>query len=112
MSQYDITALRADLAATIQALRDPVSPMAVDRAKAISEVAQTIINSAKVEVDMINALGRGRVVPSGFIGKAPPDTLERQEAQQGALEKNPIDAEPERNGYVGSPIRGPIGSLR
>lgn len=52
-----IEELREQLFATLRDLRDPVKPMEIDRAKAISEVAQTIINSAKVEVDFINATG-------------------------------------------------------
>lgn len=39
--------------------------MEIERAKAISDVAQTIINSAKVEVDYMKQVG-GRPV-SGFI---------------------------------------------
>lgn len=41
--------LRAHLFAALQGLQD--GTLDVDRAKAISEVAQTIINSAKVEVE-------------------------------------------------------------
>lgn len=77
---YDVISLRQDLAATIAALRDKDNPMPIDRAKAIADVAQVVINSAKVEVDMINALGRGRVEPTGFLQRAK-DTLERQEKQ-------------------------------
>jgi hypothetical protein len=36
---------------------DEEKPMDLDRAKAISDVAQTIINSAKVEVEFINKVG-------------------------------------------------------
>ena len=50
--------LRDHLFATIEALRDPDSPMDIARAKAISDVAQTVINSAKAEVDFINAVGK------------------------------------------------------
>lgn len=56
--------LRAELFKTIRALRDPTNPMEVARAKAISDVAQTIINSAKVEVEYLKANGGGE---SGFI---------------------------------------------
>lgn len=47
----DVEALRGHLFATIAALRDPNNPMPVDRARAISEVARTVIESARVEVD-------------------------------------------------------------
>lgn len=40
--------------------------MEIDRAKAISEVAQAIINSAKVEVDFMKVSGAGGK-GSGFI---------------------------------------------
>lgn len=49
--------LRNHLFATIEALSDPDKPMDLDRAKAIADVAQVIINSAKVEVDYINKVG-------------------------------------------------------
>lgn len=79
---YTINDLRGDLAATIRALRDKENPMAIDRAKAIADVAQTIINSAKVEVDMINAVGTRVMSPSRFLAAPRPDTLERQKAQE------------------------------
>ena len=52
-----MTDLRNHLFATLEALQDEEKPMDIQRAKAISDVAQTIINSAKVEVDFINATG-------------------------------------------------------
>lgn len=52
-----ITDLRAHLFETIESLKDPDKPMDLARAKAISDVAQTIINSAKVEVDMLRVTG-------------------------------------------------------
>lgn len=59
-----ITDLREHLFATLEALRDDEKPMDLARAKAIAEVAQTIINTAKVEVEFINATGADG---SGFI---------------------------------------------
>lgn len=56
--------LRNHLFATIEALSDKEEPMDIDRAKAISDVAQTIINSAKVEVDFLNKVGGNG---TGFI---------------------------------------------
>lgn len=52
-----INDLRAHLFATLDALRDKEAPMEIDRAKAISDVAQTIINTAKVEVDHLRVTG-------------------------------------------------------
>jgi len=49
--------LRNHLFATIEALQDPEKPMDVERARAINQTAQTLINSAKVEVDYIEVTG-------------------------------------------------------
>ena len=53
----DINALRSHLFETLQALRDKDNPMEVERARAISEVAQTVINTAKVELDFLKHTG-------------------------------------------------------
>lgn len=60
--------LRNHLFAALEGLADPDSPMDLERAKAISDVAQTIINSAKVEVDFIKATGNP--VVSGLLQEA------------------------------------------
>ncbi|MFM1991306.1 MAG: hypothetical protein RJA99_4263 [Pseudomonadota bacterium] len=49
MSKKTVDDLREHLFATLEGLRDGTMP--VDKARAISEVAQTIINSARVEVE-------------------------------------------------------------
>lgn len=49
--------LREQLFETLKDLRAKDKPMEVERAKAISEVAQTFINSAKAEVDYVKATG-------------------------------------------------------
>lgn len=61
--------LRDHLFATLEALRDPNKPMDIDRAKAIANVAQVIINSATVEVKFIQATG---IKGSGFVPDALP----------------------------------------
>lgn len=61
-----ITDLRDHLFAALDGLA--AGTMEIDKAKAISDVAQTIINTAKVEVEHIRVAG-GR--SSGFI---PDDT--------------------------------------
>ena len=43
--------LRTHLFKTLEGLQDKANPMDIDRAKAVSDVAQTIINTAKVEID-------------------------------------------------------------
>lgn len=54
-----ITDLRNHLFETIEALKDPDSTMDVPRAKVIANLAQTIINSAKVELDYLELTGQG-----------------------------------------------------
>lgn len=49
--------LRDHLFATLEALRDKESPMDIERAKAISTVANTIIESAKVEHKFMELTG-------------------------------------------------------
>lgn len=63
--------LRQHLFETLEGLMDKDEPMELDRAKAVSEVAQTLINSAKVEVDFIKATGR--LHDSGFISSQKPE---------------------------------------
>lgn len=53
----DITKLRNVLFETLDALRDKENPMEIERAKMINETAQTIVNTAKVEVDFARATG-------------------------------------------------------
>lgn len=55
--QNKIDDLRNHLFATLEALRDKDSPMDIERAKAISNVANSIIETAKVEVKYIEAIG-------------------------------------------------------
>ena len=52
--------LRNHLFATLEALQDEDKPMDLDRARTISEVAKTVIESAKVEVDFLKATGGDR----------------------------------------------------
>lgn len=56
--------LRNHLFATIEGLLDTDKPLDIDRAKAVADVAQVVINSAKVEVDFINKVGGNG---TGFI---------------------------------------------
>ena len=53
----NIDDLRKHLFDTLADLRDKDKPLDLERAKAISEVAQTIINSAKVEVEHLKVTG-------------------------------------------------------
>lgn len=60
-----ISDLRNHLFETLEALKDDEKPMELARAKAISEVAQTIINSAKVEIEFMEVTGE--VEATGFF---------------------------------------------
>jgi hypothetical protein len=69
MSTETIADLRTHLFSALRGLTDKENPMDIERAKAVSDVAQTIINSAKVEVEHLKvAGGKG----SGFIPDALP----------------------------------------
>lgn len=54
-----ITDLRNHLFETIESLKDADHPMEVQRAKAIYETAQTIIETGKLELQFINLVGKG-----------------------------------------------------
>lgn len=76
--------LRNHLFETIEALKDPENPMDIQRAEAIKDVGQTIINSAKVEVDFLKATGEAQ--PTGFLDNSQPD-LRAIEGQGGRGKK-------------------------
>lgn len=63
MAKDKIQDLRNHLFETIEMLKD--GDIDIDKAKAISEVAQVIINSAKVEVQFLKEMGSNR--HTGFI---------------------------------------------
>lgn len=66
----DITKLHQHLFGALEGLSDKKEPMDIERARAIADVAQVVINSAKVEVEYIRVTGgRG----SGFIPEALPN---------------------------------------
>lgn len=57
--------LRNHLFVTLEGLLDPDKPLDIDRAKAVAEVAQVLVNSAKAEVDHLKVTGSS--IGSGFI---------------------------------------------
>jgi hypothetical protein len=65
MPKNKIEDLRNHLFATLEALQDEDNPMALDRAKTIADVAQVVVNSAKVEVDFLKATDSSQ--GTGFI---------------------------------------------
>ena len=64
-TKNDINAVREALFATLRSLGDKDNPMEIDRAKAICETSQAIINTAKLEVDFVKVTGLR--LNSGFI---------------------------------------------
>jgi hypothetical protein len=67
----DINTLREALFATLAGLREGTT--SIEQAKAISELSQTIINSAKVEVDYLRV--RGGEESSPFLSGGEPPAL-------------------------------------
>jgi hypothetical protein len=65
-----ISDLREHLFATLEDLRDKENPMDIQRAKAIAEVAQVIVDSAKAENDFMKITGSKG---SEFIPTAAPE---------------------------------------
>lgn len=61
----DITELRSHLFDALRGLKDKDAPMDIDRARAVSEVAKTLIESAKVECDYLRITGETQ--GTGFI---------------------------------------------
>jgi hypothetical protein len=57
VAKNKIADLRDHLFETLEALKDEENPMDLKRAQTISLIAQTIINSATVEVKFLNATG-------------------------------------------------------
>jgi hypothetical protein len=70
-----IEKLREHLFDTLSALKDKEKPMDIERARAIADVAQVVINSAKVEVEFAKVSGKTKsqflnpeVLPAGITG--------------------------------------------
>ena len=63
----DITALRTHLFDAIEGIKNKT--MSIEQAKAIADISQTVINSAKVEVDYVKAIS-GKC-SSGFLPDKP-----------------------------------------
>lgn len=56
MPKNTMTDLRNHLFEVMEALKDEDKPMELARARAVVDVAQALINSAKVEVEFLNAI--------------------------------------------------------
>lgn len=71
--------LRTELFRTLRALNDKTDPMDIERAKAVADVGQVIINSAKAEVDYLRVAGgagTGFIPADPRITKTPTGTKE------------------------------------
>lgn len=71
-TKNNIMELRDILFDTIRQLKDKDAPLDIERAKAINETAQVIINTAKVEVDYAKATGNSN--QSHFLTTEQPNT--------------------------------------
>lgn len=78
----NIDDLRDHLFETIERLKDKDEPMDLERAKTIAEVSQTIINSAKVEVDLLKHVGGEAGSPLFVKPKALPGTGDGEKGKQ------------------------------
>lgn len=74
MAKNKMSDLRDHLFETLEALKDEEKPMDLARASMISNVAQTIINSAKAEIDLVKAIGASQ--GSDFFQTADREQLE------------------------------------
>lgn len=92
--------LRGELFATLRSLRK--GDLKIEEAKAVADLGQTIINTAKVEVDFIKAVGAKNARPTGFVGQL----LEHQPGRP-AINGTATNPEPGK----GLPPSGPRGSV-
>lgn len=69
MKKNKIQDLRDHLFETIEKLKDEKSGITIEKAKAIADVAQVIVNTAKIEIDFIRATDKtdGYYPSTGFI---------------------------------------------
>lgn len=76
---HTIDDLRAELFATLKGLRDPNAPLDVARARAVVDIASVIVDTAKVEVAMLEATGSAGTgfIPDRDRAKALPETAPR-----------------------------------
>jgi len=75
MAKNTIKDLRDHLFETLEMLKDTDAPMDLERAKAIVDVSQTIINSAKVEVDLVKAVNGSNPASKAFFNLPEEDRL-------------------------------------
>jgi len=71
--------LRNHLFAALEGLADTENPMEVERARAIADVARVVVDTAKAEIQFLNATG-SRSGGTGFI--LPPEPEETPEGRR------------------------------
>ena len=86
--------LRANLFTVMEKLMDEENPMEIERAKAIANVGQTIINSATLEVRAINAMS----IAGGSPKKSEFFELEEESQWPRALPPKPNGGAPPNEG--------------
>lgn len=67
MPKNKIEDLRNHLFETLEALADPDAVIDMERVKSIAEISQVIINSAKLEVALMQVIGKKQKIDTGFI---------------------------------------------
>lgn len=85
MSQHTIDELREYLFTALKGLSDKEAPLDIERARAIADVAQTVINSAKVEVEHMRLAGGAGsgFLPSGLSDSSTPRLTQNGVQQSG-----------------------------
>lgn len=86
----DITELRSTLFATLRALGDKDKPMEVERAKAVCEVSQAIINSVKTEIEFAKVTGlqpTSSFIPTAELPKPEPKPALRNLIEKGIVQE-------------------------
>lgn len=93
-----LTELRTHLMATLADLRNRAQPMDLDRARAVAKVAETLIDSARVEVEFLKVVGEDK---SPFFQQTTAPQIEHSSASgytQGRIER--------RDGVTKHTLRG------
>lgn len=88
--------LRSELFLTLASLRKGETDVAT--AKAIAEISQAVINTAKAEADFARATGQ--VVCSGLINTAAPVQLPAPPAAPLSLSAGNVERQTTKHGYV------------
>lgn len=90
MPKNTIDDLRNHLFATMEALQDDEKPMEISRARAICEVADRLIDTAKVEVEMLDVVGQVGQMGSAFLKLAAPENEQNGQARPALMPKRVV----------------------